>query len=140
MKKPVEEGWMTVLCVRFQVGSHCGGGQGSPLSAQVGRGGEKPPASPLQCATTAIVSSLGHGFSERMSTQEGCPRQVAFTYAGNEGSSEAEGANAGHAPVGAPKEAKEMASMVPGGTQESVTAAPYAGVWKAQKGLEGTPG
>jgi len=38
IKKPDDEGWMTVDCVRFHVGSHVGGGHGTPLSAQVGLG------------------------------------------------------------------------------------------------------
>ena len=29
---------MTVLCVKFHVGSHCGGAQGRPLRAHVGEG------------------------------------------------------------------------------------------------------
>ena len=47
-KKPGEEGWMTVLCVRFQLGSQRGAGQGRPLRAHVGDGGEKPPEVSLQ--------------------------------------------------------------------------------------------
>lgn len=45
----------------------------------------------------------------------------------------------GQLPDGAPKDAKEIASMTPE-TQERVTAAPYAGVCTAQKGFAGTPG
>ena len=40
-KKELDEGWMIVLWVKFQVGDHVGGGQGTPFRAQVGLGRER---------------------------------------------------------------------------------------------------
>ena len=38
MKNPAPDGWITVDCVKFHVGSQMGGGHGSPLSAHEGDG------------------------------------------------------------------------------------------------------
>ena len=61
-----DEGWMTLLCVRFQLGVHVGGlhtpesahvgdgGGGAGDGDGVGCGGDHPPGGSEQCATAAI--------------------------------------------------------------------------------------
>ena len=38
VKEPVDDGWMVELCVRFHVGSHVGGGHGTPFMTHEGLG------------------------------------------------------------------------------------------------------
>jgi hypothetical protein len=143
---------MTVDSVRFQLAPQRGGGQGLPLSAQVGDtggcgvgggggggGGVTPPGGSEQCATMATVFTTpgqGSGRAFVLTSHARLPTHTLLANAAKPLSLHEEGAKVGHDPEGVPYSASGTPSITPFSHASEATIVPRA-LAHPQKGFVG---